>query len=81
MVQMERLKISLWHGLAELLRSPSGLFALLSLIAVTIVTLKQPSVGGVAFAAFFPVVVSILAYVEHKETMKQMEQPPGRGSL
>lgn len=75
--------VSLWHGLAELLRSPSGLFALLSLMAVTIVTFKQPAVGGVAFAAFFPVVVSMLAWTEHKEALKQMDQPapPDRGQL
>ena len=61
-------------GLYLLLQSPSGIFALISLACITIVTLKQPAVGGVAFAAFFPVVVSLLAWTEHKETMQQMIQ-------
>jgi hypothetical protein len=63
--------VSLWHGWAELLRSPSGVFALISLIAVSIVTWHSPSVGGIAFAAFFPVVVSLLAWCEHKEQMQR----------
>lgn len=61
-------------GIYLLLRSPSGIFALISLVCVTYVTIKQPAVGGVAFAAFFPVVISLLAYCEHKETLAAMQQ-------
>lgn len=69
------MKISLWHGLAELLRSPSGLFALLSLLVISVVTLKQPSVGAGAFVAFFAIVPAVLAWVEHKEALAQINQP------
>lgn len=61
-------------GIAQLLESPSGVFALLTLFAITLVTLKQPSVGGSAFAAFVAVVPTILTWVEHKETILQMSQ-------
>ena len=61
-------------GLYLLMRSPSGIFALISLACVTFVTLKQPAVGGIAFTAFFPVVISLLAYCEHKETLAAMQQ-------
>lgn len=61
---------SLWHGMAELLRSPSGVFALLSLMAISIVTWKQPTVGGGAFIAFFPIVCALLTLAEHRETMQ-----------
>ena len=65
-------------GLSQLLQSPSGVFGLLTLIAITIVTWIQPTVGGTAFAAFVAVVPAILAVVEHRETMLQMVQtaPP-----
>ena len=59
-------------GMYLLLQSPSGVFALISLVCVTYVTIKQPAVGGVAFAAFFPVVITLLAYCEHKETLANM---------
>lgn len=65
-------------GIIQLLQSPSGVFGLLALAAITIVTWHQPSVGGTAFAAFVGIVPAILAWVEHKETMAQLvpPQPP-----
>lgn len=65
-------------GMNGLLQSPSGVFGLLTLGAITFVTLKQPSVGGVAFAAFVGVVPAILSWTEHKETMAGIAQcaPP-----
>lgn len=63
-------------GCYELLKSPSGVFGLLTLFAITFVTLKQPTVGGVAFAAFVSIVPAILTWVEHKETMVQLTMPP-----
>jgi hypothetical protein len=56
-------------GINGLLQSPSGVFGLLTLVAITTVTLIQPTVGGVAFAAFVGVVPAILAFCEHKETL------------
>jgi hypothetical protein len=60
---------SLLFGCAQLLQSPSGVFGLLTLTAITVVTWVQPTVGGAAFAAFVAVVPAILAFCEHKETM------------
>lgn len=77
--------ISLWHGLAELLRSPSGVFSLVSLAAISVVTYHAPAIGAGAFVAFFAVVPTALGYFEHKETMKQMDNdpllPPDKGKL
>ena len=65
-------------GLDGLIQSPSGVFGLLTLAAITFVTLKQPTVGGVAFAAFVSVVPGILAFCEHRETLAGISQvaPP-----
>ena len=54
-------------GSLQLLQSPSGVFGLLTLVAITLVTWFQPSVGGTAFAAFVGIVPAILAYCEHRE--------------
>lgn len=62
-------------GLYLLLQSPSGFFSLLSLIAVTYVTIKQPAVGGMAFAAFFPIVIGLLAICEHREQLASQQLP------
>jgi len=62
-------------GFCQLLQSPSGVFGLLTLFAITIVTLKQPTVGGTAFAAFVAVVPAILSWTEHKETMAGVVVP------
>jgi hypothetical protein len=56
-------------GINALIQSPSGVFGLLTLAAITFVTLKQPTVGGIAFAAFVGIVPAILAFCEHKETL------------
>lgn len=63
-------------GGCQLLQSPSGVFALLTLTAITLVTLKQPTVGGTAFAAFVAVVPTILSWTEHRETMAGIVVPP-----
>lgn len=62
-------------GACQLLQSPSGVFGLLTLLAITLVTLKQPTVGGTAFAAFVAVVPAILSWTEHKETMAGITTP------
>ncbi len=65
-------------GFYSLLQSPSGAFSLLVLLCITLVTLKMPSVGGVAFAAFCSVIPVALGFFEHKETMAGLPQvlPP-----
>jgi len=63
-------------GTCQLLQSPSGVFGLLTLSAITLVTLKQPSVGGTAFAAFVTIVPAILSWAEHQETMAGVVSPP-----
>lgn len=65
-------------GINGLLQSPSGIFGLLTLVAITVVTLLQPTVGGVAFAAFVGVVPAILTIAEHRETLAGIPQvaPP-----
>lgn len=63
-------------GCCQLLQSPSGVFGLLTLWAVTIVTLRQPTVGGMAFAAFVSIVPAILSWTEHKEAMAGVNNPP-----
>lgn len=65
-------------GINGLLQSPSGIFGLLTLVAITVVTLLQPTVGGVAFAAFVGVVPAILTIAEHRETLAGIVQtaPP-----
>jgi len=65
-------------GLSGLIQSSSGVFGLLTLAAITLVTLKRPTVGGVAFAAFVGVVPAILTIAEHRETLVGISQvaPP-----
>ena len=60
-------------GLYLLLQSPSGVFASLTLLAITIVTLKVPAVGGTAFAAFCAIIPGLITWAEHKEQL-QMNQ-------
>jgi uncharacterized membrane protein len=64
------------EGIKELLASPSGAFSLLVLLAISVVSLKQPTIGGVALAAFAGVVPACLGYFEHKEQMSQYVPPP-----
>lgn len=61
-------------GINGLIQSPSGVFGLLTLTAITFVTYKQPSVGGVAFAAFVGIVPAILTIAEHRETLAGISQ-------
>lgn len=77
-VLLTRKYTTILGGIIQLLQSPSGVFGILTLGAITVVTWHQPSVGGAAFAAFVGIVPAILAFCEHKETMAQMTQlsPP-----
>lgn len=63
------------NGIVELLNSPSGVFSLLCLISISIITWHAPVIGVGGFVAFFGVVPAVLALVEHRETMAQMNQP------
>lgn len=79
--------VSLWHGVAELLRSPSGVFATLCLLCLTVLSwhlgMGWATAAAAAWTAFFTIVPAALGYFEHKETLKQMDQPPppDRGTL
>jgi hypothetical protein len=68
------MSISLWHGCAELLRSPSGVFSLLTLVAISVVTWHSPSVGGAAFVGFCSIIPALLGWTEHKEQLASMIQ-------
>jgi len=57
-------------GLNQLITSPSGLFSLISLAVITIVTWHVPEIGAGAFMAFFAITPSLLIYAEHKEQMQ-----------
>jgi len=59
-------------GSYQLLQSPSGVFGLITLAAITVVTLYQPSVGGTAFTAFATIVPAILSWTEHREELVKM---------
>lgn len=68
-------------GTCQLLQSPSGVFGLLTLLAITLVTIKQPTVGGTAFAAFVTIVPAILSWTEHRETMAGVISPPAPAAM
>jgi hypothetical protein len=55
-------------GLYELITSPSGLFAIMCLIALSIVTWHVAGLA-IAWTGFFAVVPGILAICEHREQM------------
>jgi hypothetical protein len=61
-------------GIYLLVRSPSGVFGLLTLGAITWITLKVPGVGGLAFSAFCAVIPAVLAICEHREALQVMRQ-------
>jgi hypothetical protein len=67
--------MKLLKGCIELIESPSGVFSLISLAVIAVVTWHAPSIGSGAFMAFFGIVPAALGYFEHKETMVQMQQP------
>lgn len=66
--------MSIFSGISQLIQSPSGVFSLLSLMVLSILTWHDPSMGSAAWVAFFGVVPSALGYFEHKETLAQMTQ-------
>lgn len=62
------------EGISQLLQSPSGIFSLLSLAALSVVSWHSPTVGTMAFPAFFAIVPATLAYIEHKEEMAKINK-------
>ena len=60
------------NGIVELLNSPSGVFSLICLAAISVITYHIPTMGSAAFCAFFAVVPAVLAMVEHREQMAQL---------
>ena len=63
----------LTFGCAELLRSPSGVFALICLVVLGVTAWHTGSV--VALAAFAGVIPAVLALAENRETLNQMSKP------
>lgn len=61
-------------GFYLLLQSPSGIFSLICLSIMTILTWRVPVFGAAPWVAFFGIVPAILCYAEHKETMQQIVQ-------
>ena len=61
-------KPNIFTGLFLLVSSPSGLFSLITLVFLTIVSLKLKSI--VAFAGFCTVIPAILAHTESNETLQ-----------
>lgn len=59
-------------GLYLILQSLSGTFSLITLFVMAYVTLKQPSIGGMALSGFCAVIPAILCYAEHRETLATM---------
>ena len=62
-------------GAKELLASPSGLFSLLTLVAITLVTWHQPAVGSASLASFCAIIPAALGFFEHREAMAQIVPP------
>ena len=58
-----------------LCRSPSGIFSLICLAVMTILTIHVPGFGYAPWVAFFGIVPAILCYAEHKETLANMTGP------
>jgi len=64
----------LLNGIVELLNSASGVFSLISLMAISIIAWHSPNTMSVAFVAFFGIVPAALAMAEHREQMAQINQ-------
>jgi hypothetical protein len=54
-------------GIRELINSPSGVFSLICLASISIVTYHSPAIGAGGFVAFFGIVPATLAILEHLE--------------
>lgn len=66
--------MNILSGISQLLQSPSGVFSLLSLVAISLVTWHAPAIGAGAFVAFFSIVPTALGIFEHREQMAQIAQ-------
>lgn len=59
-----------FSGFYQILQSLSGVFSLITLFVIAIVTWHSSTIGGIALSAFATVVPSILAYTENKEALQ-----------
>lgn len=66
--------MNLLTGLYQLVTSPSGIFGLLCLLCLTVLSWHLHDSMVMAWAAFFGIVPTALGYFEHKETLQQMQQ-------
>lgn len=71
--------MNIFTGLYRLITSPSGVFSLLSLAILTVLSWKLgiawATAAGMAWAAFFAIIPASLGYFEHKERLVQWQQP------
>ena len=69
--------MKLLTGITQLIESPSGIFALLCLATLSVVTWHLGALAGMvaAWVAFFGMVPTALGYFEHKETLAALTQP------
>jgi hypothetical protein len=72
--------MKIFTGIYELITSPSGFFALLSLAVLSVLSwhlgVAWVTAAAAAWSAFFAIIPAALGYFEHKETMFQLQQPP-----
>jgi hypothetical protein len=61
--------MSIFTGIKQLLESPSGTFALICFAGML---WKASAIGAPPFVAFFSIAIALLTWVEHKETMAQI---------
>ena len=61
-----------FSGVFSLVQDGASTFALLCLVAVTVVTLVRPQIGPAALAAYLTVVPGVLAYCSHRITLAQL---------
>lgn len=70
--------MSIFNGIYQLITSPSGFFALLSLAVLTVLSwhlgVAWVTAAATAWSAFFAIIPAALGYFEHKETMAQIQQ-------
>jgi hypothetical protein len=75
--------MNIFTGVYQLITSPSGIFSLLCLGVLSVLSwhlgIAWVTAAAAAWSAFFAVIPAALGYFEHKETMAQMQSPFPQG--
>lgn len=70
--------MNIFTGIYQLITSPSGFFALLCLVVLSVLSwhlgVAWVTAAATAWSAFFAIIPAALGYFEHKETLMQMQQ-------